>query len=1376
MLCAMEVKIDSVQSSNNSHQETDITNKYNTVNSSSNAQEEAKIAVAGIDQKTKIYFTDEEGLKAYITAASVERPKLYAPDAPKLKAENVDPTVQDEDFVGDSGPYFYNEIFHKTMGKLLTSSHELESNRTKILIENDARAHHWQTLQKIGDLFVHNVSKYGKIIIEEQNVPDDKKTIQKSSAGGIAGGEKFKVNGILFKFAHDTNLGPLWLYGDNERNDQFAAKAAGQELLSANYVGSRHPQLRIPLMALLDYWGQRLIGMALLPIGNHSILYGSDNAGIDVHADKRVAPMMDEIGKSLNLKKHTVNNARMALCGDIEVHVSPLAKESCFYCIDTARVFPPEAPSSSSPNRQSVFYEKLRPEFVQGYTEPLSSDAFSRFQDSSEAKINNNAIKQATTFLLDEHLKVYLKTLTAPETIERLLKSTGLEFYQYGSFGRSSQNQLIKDIHAHGFNIRHLGYIYNELVTFSADDLQVSPLTFDRLKRFVFNVMVSRILKNYARKLLRETITDIYEYKKLLITIMNNIIQMPPQFQQSIDGLVEQKFGPLVTLKTWHQGFLLFEFCRAMGIVLHPMTHSALLSNYNERLHLSFSFNDIIDIQPTIKYLNHIDLASGILGLREFNRFKKQSRGSTTVQDDVNRNLNLNALDTQEKLEAALITMGKSFKTMFGVEDVGQLSQLQVSEPESVTRGRAISRVEHMVKTDEFLKKRLLRTAPIQYLQDWDVQTKISFSFPVHQLLNAITDADSRGIKLLAREFQAAGRDIKELLNQDLYAGTPLHYAVHKQNKGIIALLLSFGAEIDTEARDGEGTPLLCAVKDGIKSRINHDTRIKETSSIDTAFDLARFLLWHDASVQAITHEKETALHIAAAQGNKQLVQLLLAHGASVNSKTVVDFTPLHYALSQQDPDLSIIRMLLKKGANRDAHTRTGLKPVDLTESANGDWDGYLRTLENQKRRKIQLHKDFFQACLLGNSIQLAELLVKNDGHGAIDVNVEDEQGKTGLMLASEKGHLEIVRKLCSLPGIAINAQDGAGRTALMFAIQNNYREIVQELLDSYGIDLSIQDNDNKTALAYANASRHAPNQAPLIEAHRSLIIAARDGNLKQVKELLKNSLINPHAKEAAGRNALWLAVAHNHLAVVRELLTIPGIEVNVQDQQVQKIGYTLNASREGYSTDYQVGGLYSSAIAEWGNTPLIVAAYKEGFVEIVHELLKMPNINTNLQNSAGKTALHYAVLKGHLEIVTALCFAADLSQVINKCDLDGDTPLIIAARHNQIGIVKELLKRRSLINVNAQNKKGKTALIVAIEHDNSELTMILCKVDSLKVNVPDNDSNTPLILAAQRDSTGQIVHFLLQVEGIAVNMQNKEDNTALIVAAKKAFPKQLKY
>lgn len=114
------------------------------------------------------------------------------------------------------------------------------------------------------------------------------------------GGQKYVVHNILFKFAVDYNE----LFG----NDYSAAKAAGNELRGLiSYFNCGIKELNVPLMALVDYRGFRLIALSILPVTPDTIIYGSCDAGRNIHATNEVFnEKMEHAAKILNLKPHKV--------------------------------------------------------------------------------------------------------------------------------------------------------------------------------------------------------------------------------------------------------------------------------------------------------------------------------------------------------------------------------------------------------------------------------------------------------------------------------------------------------------------------------------------------------------------------------------------------------------------------------------------------------------------------------------------------------------------------------------------------------------------------------------------------------------------------------------------------------------------------------------------------------------------------------------------------------------------------------------------------------------------------------------------------------------------------------------------------------------
>lgn len=117
--------------------------------------------------------------------------------------------------------------------------------------------------------------------------------------------------------------------------------------------------------------------------------------------------------------------------------------------------------------------------------------------------------------------------------------------------------------------------------------------------------------------------------------------------------------------------------------------------------------------------------------------------------------------------------------------------------------------------------------------------------------------------------------------------------------------------------------------------------------------------------------------------------------------------------------------------------------------------------------------------------------------------------------------------------------------------------------------------------------------------------------------------------------------------------------------------------------------------------------------------------------------------------------------------NVDGGTPLMVAAAKNRVEIAKNLIEKKA--NVNAKDKEGSTPLIFAIVGDpkgsaSTEAVKLLLD-NNADVNIHrTHDGFTPLMAAvAKNDLT--IVKLLL-AKGADVNAKSKDGITALIVAA----------
>ena len=237
--------------------------------------------------------------------------------------------------------------------------------------------------------------------------------------------------------------------------------------------------------------------------------------------------------------------------------------------------------------------------------------------------------------------------------------------------------------------------------------------------------------------------------------------------------------------------------------------------------------------------------------------------------------------------------------------------------------------------------------------------------------------------------------------------------------------------------------------------------------------------------------------------------------------------------------------------------------------------------------------------------------------------------------------------------------------------------------------------------------------KAKLSKRERDLLEACMMGNAGRVRGLLRHGNVDINVGSEFG-TFLCLAAYEGRAAVVRELLSRPGIDVNL-------------------ATPGEV-------------TPLYFAA-QEGHVEIVELLLGVRAINVNLQNMYGETPLSVAAYEGREEVVKLLLAVKDVS--VNVRGPDGATALFYAAQEGYPGIA-ELLLAAPGIDVNATGPRGATPLFVAAQDGHEEVVKLLLGAPKIGIDARVDDEATAVFVAAQNGFSG-IVGLLIK-HGADVN------------------------
>jgi ankyrin repeat protein len=152
-------------------------------------------------------------------------------------------------------------------------------------------------------------------------------------------------------------------------------------------------------------------------------------------------------------------------------------------------------------------------------------------------------------------------------------------------------------------------------------------------------------------------------------------------------------------------------------------------------------------------------------------------------------------------------------------------------------------------------------------------------------------------------------------------------------------------------------------------------------------------------------------------------------------------------------------------------------------------------------------------------------------------------------------------------------------------------------------------------------------------------------------------------------------------------------------------------------------------------------------------------------------TELHQAALHNNVPIVRGLLAQADSGAMVNQVDGNGDTALIVAARHGFLEVVKLLLAHRDAILHNLvirADANGDSPLHIAAKLGHTSVVDFLLRCRNVELNSADKQGRRPLHWAAMKGHAGVVETLLSQ--GANVQFQDETGKTPLHEAAFVAF------
>lgn len=389
---------------------------------------------------------------------------------------------------------------------------------------------------------------------------------------------------------------------------------------------------------------------------------------------------------------------------------------------------------------------------------------------------------------------------------------------------------------------------------------------------------------------------------------------------------------------------------------------------------------------------------------------------------------------------------------------------------------------------------------------------------------------------------------------------------------------------------------------------------------------------------------------------------------------------------------------------------------------------------EDERRRKKDLNTQFLESVNIGDLNKVKELLKLGADINAVGYPLEDHGKRySSLILAAEKGHLELFEILLCTPSVNINQKDYYGFTALHKASDSGEEKMVELLIGKEGINLNEQD----TKFGFT-----------------PLYLASWGGYTKVVKKLLGEPGIWVNVKDKNGQTALHKSSSSGHTEVVKILLSTPGILVNEHDSFNSHTPLHLAADfRHSDTVEVLLShpDVNVNVKDKYGQTPLHTSAYY-GNLKVV-EMLLNAGIDVNEKTRDGFTAIQWASKQGHVKVVEL---------IVNHIKNVKTSSLNVRSQRSKVDNLNQSIKSLGIFSENQGSSSKENdlneQLLSAAQNGHIEKVEKLLKRTEINVNCIDQNGNTPLHLATEKGHL-EVVNELLKISNIDVNAKNKDES-----------------
>ena len=648
----------------------------------------------------------------------------------------------------------------------------------------------------------------------------------------------------------------------------------------------------------------------------------------------------------------------------------------------------------------------------------------------------------------------------------------------------------------------------------------------------------------------------------------------------------------------------------------------------------------------------------------------------------------------------------------------------------------------------------------------------------------------------------------------DCEGWSPLHYFAKRSSYELVKTVADMGIDINLKTNDGKNCLHIAADRGHfslcrtlIKIH-NVDMQLPDNEGWNAlhyfaengSYELVKSVADMGIDINLKTNKGKNCLHIASENGHLDLCRKLISkHDVNVQIPEYDGWTPLHFFAEKSSYEL--IKTVVDMGIDINLKTDDGKNCLHI--AADHGKFSLCRMLINEHKVDMQLPDNDGWNALHYFAKSGSYELIKVVADMGTDIKMQTNEGKDCLHIAAENSHFNLCMTLINKHNFDAGLPDLAGTTALHYFAENGSYELVKAVAEM-GIDVNLKTSNGKNCLHVAADNGHlslcrtliskyiVDVQIPERDRWTPLLSFSRRSSY-DLGDSISDMGLDINLTKSKAKSCLHIDAGFGHFNFFR----IP-ISKHYGDVQLRNNGgwtpLHYFAKMGSYELVKAVAymGIDINRKTNDGKNCLHIAA-DCGHFNLCRMLISKHNVDVELADNRGWTALHYFAKRGSYELVKSV---ADMVTDINLKTNNGGNCLHVAADFGHFNLCKMLISKHNLdvklpnnhgwtalhyfakmgsyelvksaadmgIDINLKTNDGKNCLHIAADHGKFSLCRMLINEHKVDMQLPDNDGWNALHYFAKSGSY-ELIKVVADM-GTDIKMQTNEGKDCLHIAA----------